>query len=159
MFKSILVPIEGSEYSKAAMYFAIRIAKDHDAQLSGMAIIDKPDIEKSLGPVPLGGMYYALQAEEKKLTEAEAQARDLVDDFSKACKKEGVAFHPIVREGVPVELISDEAKYHDIAVMGLKTLFKYGAKEDDNALEEYLGHAAQPVIAVPKSYHNKNLLL
>lgn len=153
MFRSILVPVEGSEYSKAAMHFAIQIAKDHSAQLSGMAIIDKPDIEKSLGPVPLGGMYYALKAEEKKLTEAEAKARDLVEDFSKVCKAEGVAFHLIVREGEPVEVISDEAKYHDLAVMGLRTVFKYGAKGDDNTLEGYLSHAAQPVIAVPKSYN------
>jgi len=36
--------------------------------------------------------------------------------------------------------------------MGLRTLFKYGAKQDDNTLEGYLSHAAQPVIAVPKSY-------
>lgn len=75
------------------------------------------------------------------------------------CKKEGVAFHLIVREGEPVEVISDEAKYHDIAVMGLKTLFKYGAKGDDNTLEGYLSHAAQPVIAVPKGYKTVKKIL
>lgn len=153
MFRSILVPIEGSEYSKSATLFAIQIAKDHGTQLSGMAVIDKPDIEKFFGPVPLGGMYYALKAEEKKLTEAEARARDLVDEFSEACKKNGVRCELIVREGEPVRVISDEAKYHDIAVMGLKNLFKYGATEDDNTLEGYLSHAAQPVIAVPRSYN------
>lgn len=152
MIRNILVPIEDSEFSKAATHLAIQIAKEHDVQLSVMAVIDKPDIEKSLGAVPLGGMYYALKAEKKKLTEAETKARDLVDDFSKACKKDGVTCQLIVREGEPVEVISDEAKYHDLAIMGLKTLFKYGAKDDDNTLEGYLSHAGQPVIAVPKSY-------
>lgn len=65
MYRSILVPIEGTDYSMAATHFAVQIAKEYGIQLSGMAVIDKPDIEKSLGPVPLGGMYYALKVEER----------------------------------------------------------------------------------------------
>lgn len=159
MFKSILLPIEGSEFSSSAGRLALEIAKQHQAHLSVMSIIDKPDIHKSLGPVPLGGLYYALQAEKKKLTDAEAEARKLVDEFTKKCKKAGITHHKIVREGEPVDVVSDEGKYHDMTVMGLRTLFKYNAKEDDNTLEGYLGRSEQPVIAVPKTYESINKIL
>ncbi|RMD93476.1 MAG: universal stress protein [Calditrichaeota bacterium] len=152
MIKNILVPVDESQYSKAAANLALEIAKRQKACISFLAIIDKPDIEKSLGPVPLGGMYYALKREEKILTEEETRAKNLVDSFEKLSKKENVPCHLIVREGTPVEVISDEAKYHDFTVMGLKNFFKYGAKEDDDTLEGFIGKAAEPTIAVPETF-------
>ncbi|MFQ5707777.1 MAG: universal stress protein [bacterium] len=154
MFKSILIPIEGSDFSRAALQFALNVARDQNAQLSLLSIVDKPDIKKSLGPVPLGGMYYALQAEEKKLTTAEQKARRLVDESAEICQKAGVHCELIVREGEPVAVIADEAKYHDLTMLGLRNLFKYGAKEDDKTLENFLSQAEQPIIAVPKTYNS-----
>ncbi len=152
MFRRILVPLDGSAYSKSSTRMAIRIAKEEHAQVDGMAIIDKPDIEKSTGPVPLGGIYYAMKAEKKKLTDAESKALHLVDAFAAQCKKEGIITDLIVREGDPVAMIADEAKYHDCTILGLQNFFKYNATEDDNTLEGYLSHTAQPVIAVPENY-------
>lgn len=152
MIKTILVPVEQSDFSTAAVRFALEVASEHDAEVSLMAVVDKPDIEKSLGPVPLGGLYYAMRAEREKLSEAEAEATELVEAFAKQCEKKKVPHHLIVREGQPVEVITDEAKYHDLTIMGLRTRFKYGAEEDDDALEGYLSHSEQPVVAIPKEY-------
>lgn len=45
MFKSILLCLEGSRSSQAATRACIQIARESQATITGMAIVDRPDIE------------------------------------------------------------------------------------------------------------------
>jgi nucleotide-binding universal stress UspA family protein len=46
------------------------MAKINQAELTGLVILDIPGIEKSIGPVPVGGLHYAEKIEKTKRMEA-----------------------------------------------------------------------------------------
>jgi len=55
MIKRILLPLDASPFTAAATEAACLLAKNQDAQITGLVVIDIPGIKKSIGPVPLGG--------------------------------------------------------------------------------------------------------
>ena len=90
MIKRILVPLDPSPYSKSALNLACIIAKVYDAELTGLVILDIPGIEDSIGPVPIGGLYYAEKLEKEKKEEAQKRIDGLLKNFKKKCEKETV---------------------------------------------------------------------
>jgi len=77
MFKRILVPVDGSRTSGLGLDHAIRLAKDQDAALCILHVIDIRIMTQSLGMGAVGGerMFNALRASGKQiLARAEAQA-------------------------------------------------------------------------------------
>ena len=77
MIKSILIPLDPSPYTDSAIEVGCRMAKYHDAQLTGLVILDIPGIEKQIGPVPIGGSYYADKLEEKHTKHAQERIEEL----------------------------------------------------------------------------------
>ena len=61
-FAKILVGLDGSSYSQAAMEYACQIALKHSATITGVAVVDSPGIQHSGGPVPAGAVRYAERA-------------------------------------------------------------------------------------------------
>jgi nucleotide-binding universal stress UspA family protein len=66
MIKSILIPLDPSVYTDMALEMGCFLAKQHDAELSGLVVLDIPGIRKSVGPTPAGGSYYAEKLEKRK---------------------------------------------------------------------------------------------
>ncbi len=151
--KRILVALDGSAFSRAALDYACYLAKAQRAQLTGIAIIDLPGIQRSIGPVPLGATAYAADLEQHKLKEAQAQARAVLKHFDQTCRERRVRGRALTKEGVPFTEIVEESKYHDLVIIGLKTFFRYGAmKEPGDTLVKLLKHGIRPVLAVPDRY-------
>ena len=48
-FAEILVCLDGSSYSQAAVEYAAQIALEHNASLTGIGVIDLPGIQRSIG--------------------------------------------------------------------------------------------------------------
>jgi nucleotide-binding universal stress UspA family protein len=57
MLRSVLVGVDGSAYSTAAVELGIRWAQRNEAALVGLGVIDAPTTCKTQ-PVPLGGSAY-----------------------------------------------------------------------------------------------------
>jgi len=153
MLKRILVALDGSAFSKTSVDYACQIAKAQKAQLTGIAVIDLPDIEKSIGPVPLGATYYAERIEHRKVEEAKQQARAILKDFTQTCKQRRVQGRALAKEGQPFKVIIEESKYHDLVILGLKTFFRHGVmKEPGDTLEKLLKQGIKPALAVPEAY-------
>ncbi|MBN2423993.1 MAG: universal stress protein [Calditrichaceae bacterium] len=157
MIKRILVPLDASPYAKNALNFACKIAQQLDSEITGLVILDLPGIEKSIGPIPAGGLYYAEQLEKTKTEEAKKQIDRIMDDFEKKCRDEGVRFAKSQQQGCPSENIVREAVYYDAVIIGMRTYFQFGAKDDSgDSLEEILDSCITPIYAVPKSFEIVN---
>ena len=69
-FAEILVCLDGSKYSQAAVEYATRIAVKHNASLTGVGVIDLPGILRASGPAPVGAMRSDELTEQHHVKEA-----------------------------------------------------------------------------------------
>jgi len=117
MFREILVPTDGSDYSKTALEYGIYIAGRLDARLTGLHVVD---IKVLQGPVlndicsaaslSPGPEFFSVV--EKAL---EARADSILREFRERCEKQGLTSdvkrvtgiidEEIVREGQGADLI------------------------------------------------------
>ena len=70
MVRRILIPLDTSPFTNATMDLGCHIAKTTGAELTGIAFLDIPGIEKSIGSIPLGGIHYADRLIESKKQDA-----------------------------------------------------------------------------------------
>ena len=120
MIKNILVPLDGSEHSKAALDYAIWITKKFDGTLFGQHIIDTisiegtffHDISGSLGFEP----YLDFSSKMREILEERGKA--ILDDFVARCEKEGIRYTTVLDMGLIANEICDRAKVSDLVVIG-----------------------------------------
>jgi nucleotide-binding universal stress UspA family protein len=147
--KRILVGLDGSSWSSAAVAEASDMAKRTGAVLTGVAIIDHRGIEEAVGPAPLGADYFARLREERLTGEARAHVSRLVVEFRDACERSGVLHFEIQEEGVPFERLVHDSLGQDLLVLGLRTYFHFPPSDKPSpTLEKVLRHGVRPVLAV-----------
>jgi nucleotide-binding universal stress UspA family protein len=120
MIKNILVPLDGSEHSRAALDYAIWITKKFDGTLFGQHIIDTisiegtffHDISGSLGFEP----YLDFSSKMREILEERGKA--ILDDFVARCEKEGIRYTTVLDMGLIANEICDRAKVSDLVVIG-----------------------------------------
>lgn len=153
MIKRLLLPLDPSTYTESALNFAMRIAKFHDAEITGLVILDIPGIERSIGPVPLGAIHYAEQLEKEKEKEAEIHIEELLNKFRKFCIEHQLKYKEAHLQGSPSERILAESIYFDAVVMGLRTYFHFETQtEAGDSLAKILDQSVTPIYAIPKNY-------
>lgn len=151
MIKRILVPLDPSPYSEAALDWAIFMAKRHRAEVTGLVVLDFPGIRRSIGPVPLGGSTYAEQLEESRTEEAKKRIQALLSHCARKCEEARVAHAENRSQGVPGERILQESIYFDAVVMGMRTHFRFGAGDKPgDSLEKVLDHSVCPICCIPQ---------
>ncbi|MBS4000721.1 MAG: universal stress protein [Desulfobulbaceae bacterium] len=151
MIKRILLPLDDSEYSKKALELAIWLAKHHDAELTGMVILDVPGIKHSFGSIPLGATYYTKLLSDSRLATAKERINGLIQSFNTECEKHSVRYANYKIEGVPSDAILDASKYYDVMIVGKRTFFEFDSEgTDGQSFEKLLDYSITPVIAVPK---------
>ena len=148
-FSNILLGLDGSPYAQAAVECACQIALGHNATITGVAIIDRPGIQSSSGPVPIGGAHYDVQLEDKLLQETQEKAKVILDNFARICNDRGINAVLHADTGSPVSELIEESKFHDFIVIGKRTSFEYNANETYGTLERVLKNGLIPVLAVP----------
>lgn len=151
MLKRILVPLDSTPFTEAALSWACSAAKTHDAEVTGMVVLDIPGIEKSVGPVPLGGFYYAEQLEKTRARKAQEHIDMLLHRFDKTCSERGVRHRAMEHQGSPHEEIIRESLFYDALVMGLRSCFCFGEEERDwDPLDQLMDHSVTPVYGIPE---------
>ena len=150
-FSKILLGLDGSPYAQAAIEYACQLALNHNASITGVAIINRPGIQSSSGPIPIGGAHYEVQLEEQLLEATEQKAKAILNDFARICddRKINAVLH--ADTGSPFSEIIEESKFHDFIVIGKRTFFEYDANETYGTLERILKNGLIPVLAVPDS--------
>ena len=153
MIKRILIPLDPSPYTETALEIGCTLAKQNGAELTGLVVLDIPGIEKSIGPVPLGGFYYAERLEKAKEDEAREHIQSLLARFKEKCEKEGVGHREAQSQGSPSEQIIKESIYYDVVLIGLRTYFHFETRDKPgDSLDEVLDHSITPIYGVPEKF-------
>lgn len=151
-FGEILVCLDGSKYSQAAVEYATQIAIEHDASLTGVGVIDLPGILRASGPAPIGAMRSDELTEEHNVKEARGIVAQILQDFEKACREKDIRYSIHSEAGSPFREIIEESKFHDFIILGQKTFFRHGVgRERGNTLHRILQNGLTAVFAVPES--------
>lgn len=159
-FSKILLGLDGSSHAEAAIEYACQIALNHNATITGVAIIDQPGIQSSSGPVPIGGAHYDVKLEDQMLEETQAKAKAILDGFARICDERKINAILHADTGSPVSELIEESKFHDFIVIGKRTSFEYDANETYGTLERVLKNGLIPVLAVSDSVREiKNVLV
>lgn len=123
MYKSILVPIDGSSHAEKALAVAAQLARGSGATLHLMIATEYP--VDGIG-VFMGGINVPISdAERKKLSEdSDKAARKLLDRARGVVDLDGIEVKEVVRPGLPAQLITTEAETLgvDAIVMGSRGL-------------------------------------
>lgn len=153
MIKRILLPLDKSKFTDASIHFAIKMAKAHDAEITGLVVIDLEGIKSSIGPLPPGVSFYAKELEHTRIEKNFQHVDALLDKFRDACSKAGVKHRTGKDQGSPSKTITAKSLYYDVLIMGLKTHYEFDIEDKPGgALGDILGETITPVFAVPQDY-------
>lgn len=151
MLKNILVCLEGSASTAAAVRLAIDIAKPLEAHLVGLAIVDEPDIRAGT-PTSIGGSAFKHERDEALVAEAHKHAADAMALFERRCREASVPGRPLEIVGRPVDAILDEMTTRDLTVIGRDANFKFEIEQEDTRTRDAILHrATTPVLLVPEN--------
>lgn len=152
MLKRILVGLGGTEYANSAINHGIALAIAHGAELTGVSVIDKARLE-NVGPVPMGGGHYAKKMAENRIAKAEQHVEWSLGRFTEACLAAGVKYNVMREVGEPFTLMNDQARYHDLMIFGLRSLFEFDLIPDPHdTLVRMVQAGVRPILAVAENF-------
>ena len=162
MLKRILLPLENSPYTLAAIKYACFISKRLNAKVTAGIFIDADKRDKPLGILKTDSQIeWAKDLNKGVITEAEDTVKYLISTFKKNCKSNEVK-HSIIKEiGQPSKNIYNLSKYYDLIITGLKSDFRLIKKGFTSTyLKKMLSYAVTPVLAVPDHFWPvKNIII
>ena len=151
MLRSVLVGMDGSAYSEAAVELGIRWAQRWNAVLVGLGVIDAPTICKAQ-PVPLGATAYKAQRDETLLADAHHKVEQFLEHCTQQCAEAGVMCQMRQEVGSPVECLLLEAQRYDLMVLGQHTFFHFETqRQADDIHGTVLKQSPRPVVTVPRT--------
>ncbi len=120
MIKNILVPLDGSEHSRAALDYAVWIAKGFNGTLIGQHIIDTISIEGTFFHDISGSLGFEpyLDFSTKMREILEDRGKVILNDFAGRCEREGVRYTTVLDMGLIANEICERAKIADLVVIG-----------------------------------------
>jgi nucleotide-binding universal stress UspA family protein len=150
MLHTILVGLDGSSHSDTAVELGIRWSKKFDCQLTGVGVIDEPEIRAPQG-VPVGGGAFKQQADEAKMAEATRRVEQFLSAFSLKCSQHEVPCKLLEEVGIPYEEILLEAQRYDLIMIGKETQFHFETRIGaDDTVEALLRRTPRPVVVMPE---------
>ena len=148
MLRSILVGLDGSDFSESAVELGIDWARRHNAVLVGVGVASAGSPAAS-EPVS-AGVGAASQQVVAPDTRRSAGAEVFLDRFTRRCSNAGVTCETIQSYGDPAEAIMLEAQRFDLILMGQRTNFQNTPSGFDDTLRDIVRHSPRPVVAVPE---------
>jgi len=120
MIKNILVPLDGSEHSKAALEYGIWLCEKFDGTLIGQHIIDTISIEGSFFHDISGSLGFEpyLDFSTKMREVLEERGKVILEDFSARCQRRGIRCQTRLDMGLIANEICERSKLADLVVIG-----------------------------------------
>ncbi len=138
---TILVGVDGSSGSGAAVRFALEEARIRGAELKAVSAWHVPPAVYGAGWAPAGSDV----DEFRKLAEA-ALSASLADN---GAGDSGVVVTPILREGHPVDILVAESGRADLLVVGSRGLGGFKGLLLGSVSQQCAQHSRCPVVVVP----------
>jgi nucleotide-binding universal stress UspA family protein len=150
MVKEILVCLEGSPSGSRAVDVALDLARELDAALVGLAIVDEPDIRAGAA-TPIGGASFKKERDEALLDDARRHAKEWLDGFTLRCRAAEVLGLATEVNGRPAATILREARRRDLTILGRQANFRFETDDSDwQTRDKVLRGAGKPVMIVPE---------
>lgn len=150
MLRSMLVGLDGSPHSAAAVDLGIAWARRFDALLVGLGIFDEPTIRRPQ-PVPLGAGDFKLHRDDALLLDARHRVEQFLGQFALRCAESDISCKLLEKAGLPAEHIQTEAQRYDLILLGQQTYFHFEVQDTAcDTLELVLRSSPRPVVAVPE---------
>lgn len=139
IYEHILVATDSSEYSEAAVDYAINLAKRCDAKLT---VLHVATIDPSIGMIW-----------ETVKDIVMTRMGDMLEDVKKKAEKEGVRVNTILEKGIPSEVIIKVSKREDVdvIVMGSHGHTKIGKIVIGSVTERVIEGSWCPVLVIGKN--------
>ena len=120
MIINILIPLDGSEHSNAALEYAMWMTEKFNGMLLGQHIIDTislegtffHDISGSLGFEP----YLDFSTKMREVLEERGKA--ILEEFSERCREKGIRHQTFLDMGLIANEICERSKVADLVVIG-----------------------------------------
>ena len=155
MIKSILACTDGSEHGDAAVEYAITLARQLKARLSGLHVLDSrmldgplmADISGWLGAEP----FSAQLTHFRQLMEQKGTA--VMDSFRTRCEQQGVAAEAKVRTGLPARIILEEETRVELVVLGQQGEHaEWTGDLVGSTVERVVRHSLKPCLVTPTAF-------
>lgn len=141
MIKNILVPLDGSEHSHAALEYALWLAEQFHGTLSGQHIIDSLSVEGTFLHDVSGSLGFEpyLDVTNKVREALEERGKNIIAEFTELCTKRNIRHQAFLDSGVIPNQICERANVADLVVIGHRGI-------DEEATAGLLGSTAEAVI-------------
>lgn len=151
MITRIHVGLGGTDYTPTAIRYAVELAQAHQAEIQGATVIDRRRLNEIASATEAG--IHVLD-EMRRLERIEQRQERSVADLESACVAAGVT-HTVARaSGDPFEKMISLARYNDLMIFGLRSLFESDFLEGDGsvALSRLVSTGVRPILAVSSQY-------
>lgn len=134
----------------AAIHHAVQLATAHRAELIGLALVDTGMLE-NVGPVPIGGSYYAAQLRNTRIRNARHVLADVVQRFEQAAVRAGAPCRVQVEEGDPVRILRERLRGDALLIVGSGAWFDQGvARRPLDPVDRLTRGGVGPILAVSR---------
>ena len=150
MLKSILVGLDGSPSSTAAVELGIEWAKRFNALLVGIGIVDEAAIYLA-DTETLGVADHNWEQDQQRVRDAHQKVEQILESFAERCTETDVPFNLRHDAGLPYEEILRESQRYDLVLFGHETHFHFGTEDRPNeTLWNVLKRGPRPVVTAPQ---------
>jgi nucleotide-binding universal stress UspA family protein len=148
MLKSILVGLDETKFSEAAVELGIAWAQRFDCLLTGVAVICEPMLRDRTLPEQLHPSYKV--AYDQLLHDARERCDQILSKFALRATAAQVSHKLLEDMGLPAEQIAIEAQRYDLIMLGQETHFEFESTTHAcQTLHKLLRNPPRPVVAVP----------
>jgi len=155
MIKKILLGLGGTPYTSVAIQRAVGLAKRFEAEITGVTVLNLDHLSK----VGLAQEETIPAAVHRGiLTKDRIEAA--ISEFESSCAAEGIKYHIKQEEKESsFDLMISLARYHDLMIFGLRSIFEYKVSVVDLSIEEpkdtlakLISAGVRPIIAVSETF-------
>lgn len=107
--RSVVLALAKGPHMESAILQAMALAREHSADLCGVAIIDVPRLS-NVGPVPIGAGWHAQRMRERRIRLARQAAADVIQRFEELASRSGLRWSVRLEEGRPSRILASIAK-------------------------------------------------
>lgn len=156
MIRRILLGIGGTPFTDVAIRRAVELGRLHDAQITAVTVVDERRLGR-VGPVPIGAGAAAVELRKHRVQVTRHKVEEAITKLKGVCEEHDVRLTIQREKGDPFGLMVDYARYHDLSIFGMRSMFEYdvmGAsdvKPADMLAQMVLG-GVRPIIAVSDQY-------
>jgi len=158
MVKRVLLGIGGTPFTSVAVQRAVELCRLHEAQLTAVTVVDENRLSR-VGSVPAGAGSAADGLREHRRTVTRELIEETVESLKAACEESKVQVAIHREQGEPFQLMVDYARYHDVSVFGLRSMFECdvlgssGVQPADILSRMVIG-GVRPIVAVSERFRS-----